>query len=472
MFSRRQRFVTLICVVHDIGVTVLALLLAHLIRSEFVPLVFPGRAHLYPLRAYLPFVAVATVLFPALALVLGTCDARSAARLQAFKDALMISSVGSVALAASLYGVHAEYVSRSYVAVFAVCECVLLFAGRSWLWPGGTRLQPLSHRQRRYLIAGIGDTARQLAARLRQDPTASHHIIGFIAPHHSGGGSLDGLPVFSPEEASETIVLDIVDEVHFAINKDELTEMESLVLKCQQQGIQVRLCLDFLPRTVSRVYLEHLHDIPLLTLSSTPDDDWLLFVKRVIDVALAAIVLPIVLPVMGVIALLVRLSSAGPVLYRQTRCGLGGRPFTLYKFRSMVVGADDMRDYLSERNELDGPVFKIADDPRCTAVGRWLRKWSLDELPQLWNVLRGDMSLVGPRPPIPGEVAQYEGWHRRRLRMRPGLTCLWVVQGRNHVKFDRWMQLDMDYIDNWSLWLDIKILLRSIPIVLSGRGAY
>lgn len=472
MFSRRQKFVTLVCVLHDISVTVLALLLAHLIRSELVPLVFHGRAHLYPLHTYLPFIAVATVLFPGLALVLGTCDVRSAARKQAFKDALMISSVGSVALAASLYGVHAVYVSRSYVVVFAFCQCVLLFAGRSWLWPGGHRLHPLSHRRRHFLIAGIGETARQLAARLRQDPTGSHHIIGFIAPYQSESGTLDGLPVLSSQQASEAILRDIVDEVHFAINKDELTQMEDFVLKCQQQGIQVRLCLDFLPRTVSRVYLEHLHDIPLLTLSSTPDDEWLLFVKRVLDVAIATAVLPIVLPVMGVIALLVRITSAGPILYRQTRCGLGGRPFTLYKFRSMVVGADDMRDYLSERNQLDGPAFKIADDPRCTAVGRWLRKWSLDELPQLWNVLFGDMSLVGPRPPIPGEVAKYESWHRRRLRMRPGLTCLWVVQGRNHVKFDRWMQLDMDYIDNWSLWLDLKILLCSIPVVLSGRGAY
>jgi lipopolysaccharide/colanic/teichoic acid biosynthesis glycosyltransferase len=175
---------------------------------------------------------------------------------------------------------------------------------------------------------------------------------------------------------------------------------------------------------------------------------------------------------MAVVALLVRLTSRGPILYKQTRCGLGGRHFTMYKFRSMIVGADEMRTGLDAHNEVDGPVFKISADPRCTPIGRFLRKWSLDELPQLWNVLRGDMSLVGPRPPIPEEVAKYETWHRRRLRMRPGLTCLWAVEGRNEIKFERWMQLDMDYIDNWSLWLDFKILLRSIPVVLSGRGAY
>jgi exopolysaccharide biosynthesis polyprenyl glycosylphosphotransferase len=472
MFSRRQKFVRLICVVHDVSVTVLALLSAHLLRSEVVPLLFPGRAPLYPIREYLPFIAASMIMFPALALVLGTCDGRSAERGQAFKDALMISTLGSVAIAAFLYTFRAEYVSRSYVVLFALCECVFLFGGRSWLWPGSRRLQPRSHRQRRFLIAGTGDSGRELATRLRQDLTAENFVIGFIATQDAiAGESLDGVPVFSPGHASEILTRDIVDEVDFAVNKDELADMEMFVIRCQEQGIQVRLCLDFLPRTVSRVYLEHLQEIPLLTLSSTPDDEWLLFVKRVFDVVVASASLALVLPVMACIAVFVRVTSRGPILYRQTRCGLGGRQFTLYKFRSMVQGADEMRDGLDQHNELDGPAFKMSEDPRCTPIGRWLRKWSLDELPQLWNVIRGDMSLVGPRPPIPAEVAQYESWHRRRLRMRPGLTCLWVVQGRNQVKFERWMQLDMDYIDNWSLWLDLKILVRSIPVVLSGRGA-
>jgi lipopolysaccharide/colanic/teichoic acid biosynthesis glycosyltransferase len=160
------------------------------------------------------------------------------------------------------------------------------------------------------------------------------------------------------------------------------------------------------------------------------------------------------------------------VLFRQTRCGLGGRKFTLYKFRSMVNNAEQMRAELHQLNELEGPVFKMSDDPRITPVGRILRRFSLDELPQMWNILRGDMSFVGPRPAIPEEVEKYEAWQRRRLRMRPGLTCIWVIEGRSHVKFHRWIQLDLAYIDNWSLWLDAKIFLRTIPIVISGRGAY
>ena len=174
---------------------------------------------------------------------------------------------------------------------------------------------------------------------------------------------------------------------------------------------------------------------------------------------------------MGLIALLVRWSSPGPVIYRQLRCGLNGRRFWLYKFRSMHQDAEQQQQQVAHLNEMDGPVFKIARDPRTTPIGRFLRKTSLDELPQLCNVLKGDMSFVGPRPPLPQEVAQYEQWQRRRLRMKPGLTCLWALEGRNEINFARWMKLDMEYIDNWSLALDFKILLRTIPRVLSGRGA-
>ena len=171
-------------------------------------------------------------------------------------------------------------------------------------------------------------------------------------------------------------------------------------------------------------------------------------------------------------ALLVKLTSAGPVIFRQVRCGLNGRKFVFYKFRSMCENAEALRDQLDHLNEKQGVVFKIAKDPRLTPIGRWLRKFSIDEWPQLWNVLKGDMSLVGPRPPLPSEVDQYERWQRRRLRMRPGLTCLWAVKGRDRLDFETWMRMDMEYIDNWSLALDWEILLKTIPHVIIGRGAH
>jgi exopolysaccharide biosynthesis polyprenyl glycosylphosphotransferase len=229
--------------------------------------------------------------------------------------------------------------------------------------------------------------------------------------------------------------------------------------------------VDFFPHLRSEITLDRLEHLPLLTFSRAPENEYLLFFKRAFDLGLAVLLLLVTAPLMALIALLVRLTSPGPVIYRQWRCGLNGRTFQLYKFRSMYHDAERDQGLLSHLNEADGPVFKIARDPRVTPLGRFLRKTSLDELPQLLNILKGDMSFVGPRPPLPEEVARYERWQRRRLRMKPGLTCLWALEGRSELSFARWMKLDMDYIDHWSLGLDFKILLRTIPRVLTGRGA-
>jgi len=194
--------------------------------------------------------------------------------------------------------------------------------------------------------------------------------------------------------------------------------------------------------------------------------------KRCIDISAAGVALVLCLPIFALIALAIRIEGAGAIFYCSSRVGRGGRCFRFYKFRSMIPGADRRRDTLLHSNEVDGPVFKMAEDPRITRVGRFLRRTSLDELPQLWNVVRGDMSLVGPRPPIPQEVVQYEPWQRRRLSVRPGLTCLWQISGRSRIGFDEWMRLDMEYIDHRGFGLDCKILLRTLPAVLSGEGAY
>ncbi|MGO9520528.1 MAG: sugar transferase, partial [Candidatus Korobacteraceae bacterium] len=264
----------------------------------------------------------------------------------------------------------------------------------------------------------------------------------------------------------------VVDEVIFAVNMQELAQLEHVIQHCADVGMKTRVQLEFLPAAYSRVYLENFRDVQLLSLSSAPDSELRLFFKRVFDVVVAGASLLVLSPLLACIAAVIKITSPGPVLFQQIRCGLGGRRFTLYKFRSMINNAEQLRAELHQLNELDGPVFKISDDPRITPVGRWLRRFSLDELPQLWNIVRGDMSFVGPRPAVPEEVDQYEDWQKRRLRMRPGLTCTWVLEGRNHLEFNRWMELDLKYIDNWSLWLDTKIFLRTIPIVLSGRGAY
>ncbi len=196
-----------------------------------------------------------------------------------------------------------------------------------------------------------------------------------------------------------------------------------------------------------------------------------LFIKRFIDIFISGILIVLCLPLWIIVAILIKNDSPGPVFYVQERVGKNGRLFPMYKFRSMVMGADKMQVHLTHLNEMDGPVFKIKDDPRLTRIGKLLRRTSLDELPQLFNVFLGNMSLVGPRPPIMKEVIQYRPWQRKRLSVTPGVTCLWQVTGRNEIKFDEWMKLDMQYIDNWSLLLDVKILFMTIKAVISRKGA-
>ncbi|MFL6352089.1 MAG: sugar transferase [Bryobacteraceae bacterium] len=263
----------------------------------------------------------------------------------------------------------------------------------------------------------------------------------------------------------------IVDEVIFDVDSSTLCNLEDVFLLCDEEGVRTRVSIGFFPHVNSEITLDRVGDAPLLTFSAAPLEGLNLTVKRLADIVISALALLILSPIMAGAALLIRLTSPGPIIFRQARCGLNGRRFTLYKFRSMVENADLLKpqlEHLSEKHI----AFKISRDPRVTGVGRWLRKFSVDELPQLYNVFRGDMSIVGPRPPVPEEVERYERWQRRRLRMRPGLTCLWAVMGRDHLNFDAWMRMDISYIENWSLKLDWSIMLKTIPHVLAGKGAH
>ncbi|MCG3150442.1 MAG: hypothetical protein PCFJNLEI_03928 [Verrucomicrobiae bacterium] len=261
--------------------------------------------------------------------------------------------------------------------------------------------------------------------------------------------------------------------VIFNIGQTYFNEVEQAILACETEGVEAWLVADFVKTSIARATIDEFGGKPVLVFRSTPDISWQLVGKRLLDIAGATFGLLILGPlVMAPAALAIRLTSPGPILFRQKRSGLHGRLFTMYKFRSMVDEAEMLRVELEVFNEASGPVFKMKQDPRVTPVGRFIRRTSIDELPQLWNVLNGDMSLVGPRPPIPSEVSKYDPWHRRRLSMKPGLTCLWQISGRSTVGFEQWMKLDLEYIDHWSLWLDIKILLRTIPVVFGGFGAH
>jgi exopolysaccharide biosynthesis polyprenyl glycosylphosphotransferase len=250
-------------------------------------------------------------------------------------------------------------------------------------------------------------------------------------------------------------------------------QVERVIQTCELEGVEVWLLADFFKTQISQTALDDFEGRPMLVFRSTPEDSWQSIAKHGLDVLGAFFLVVITSVPMLVLALLIKSTSRGPILFRQRRAGLNGKPFTMLKFRSMATNAEQRKHELEVFNEMAGPVFKITKDPRVTPVGRFIRKFSLDEFPQLINVLRGEMSLVGPRPLPLDEVKRFDDLaHRRRLSVKPGITCLWQVSGRSNVKdFRDWVRLDLEYIDNWSLWLDFKILFRTIPVVLLGTGA-
>jgi len=324
------------------------------------------------------------------------------------------------------------------------------------------------------MVVGTGARARRLGEALERSVDYGVRLRGFLSDQPVEAPAeislRAGYRVQPIAELSAILRQHVIDEIIFAVESDRLSELEEYFLLCDEEGVRTRVAVDFFPHVNSTVSLERLGATPLLTFSAAPYDEIRLLLKRAVDIVLATAGLVVLAPFMLAIALAIKLTSPGPAIFRQVRCGLNGRRFLFYKFRSMCQNAEQLKASLAHLSTRQ-TAFKIPDDPRLTPIGRFLRRFSIDEWPQLWNVLRGDMSLVGPRPAVPNEVEQYQRWQRRRLRMRPGLTCLWAICGRDAVDFDTWMKMDMQYIDNWSLALDWKILLRTIPRVLTGRGA-
>jgi len=478
MFQRRSALLGFISGLLDLGLTALSFPVAYWVRMRVLARMVGDvvQPAIYPFGLYGGLFAGILVIWFLIAHFLHIYrDIELRNRQQLVGDAAKVIILGVVVLNAALYFVRADYISRAFILTIAAVNFVLVATGRVVLLGGSKRLRDKFQRFHYCLIVGLGHNARELASLIEQSESQGLRLIGFVNPGTNVESRIGALksqyPIFALADVYGILQNHVVDEVLFAVNNDELEPLEPLIDRCHKEGIRTRVDLGFFPRAFARVHLENLRHIPLLTLGSTPNNEFALFAKRAVDLIVSAIALILLSPLLLIIAILVRLTSPGPILYRQTRCGLNGRRFTLYKFRSMVANADELRAELDILNELEGPAFKIKNDPRCTPLGRWLRKFSADELPQLWNVLIGEMSFVGPRPPLPQEVEMYAPWQRRRLRMRPGLTCLWTLEGRNRLSFDRLVQFDLAYIDNWSLWLDLKIFVKTIPHVALGRGA-
>lgn len=475
MLKERAKLVAYWVGATDLVLTAVAFFMAWAIRSHLAPKLFPGLfpTELYPLSRYLGLLPLVLAIW---AFLLVTSEAYSSRRTVALSrevwQVVRVVGIGTLTLAASGWLLRLDFVSRPFLILFASIDLVLLVGEKIVLRLIARHVRKRGYNYRTLLIVGINPRSEEVAQIIQAHPHWGLRLLGFIAPNGSHPDRVCDLPVLGSADDLPRILQDeVVDEVIFVLSRRQLEEFEESFLLCSELGIRARVAL-FFPHMKARVVMEELEGIPLLTFTNTPGAPFPIFIKRLIDLLVSATGLVLLSPLLLLTAALIKLTSRGPVLFQQVRCGLNGRHFMLHKFRTMYEGSENQLDEVAHLNEVNGPAFKSSKDPRVTPTGRVLRRLSIDELPQLFNVVMGHMSLVGPRPPLPGEVARYERWQLRRLSMKPGLTGLWQVSGRSGLDdFNRWITLDLAYIDQWSLWLDLKIMLKTIPAVLTAQGA-
>ncbi|HTV43072.1 MAG TPA: sugar transferase [Candidatus Sulfotelmatobacter sp.] len=463
MLRRDQQIRTQIHQIADACIFSASFLIAYLLRSD------PRIISEFNLPASTPFNDFAKlffVLFPGAPLILewqGFYNrpplAPRAAVLWPLLRGCAVATLGLIAVA---YIFHLE-VARMIMVVFGCIAFCAVFIKEELLRLFMKSSVARSQYRRRFIIAGSdkeigkmrqeiaaqGDEGIEIVAELNMNQMGAQELIQMLHEHSAYGVILRARHTF-------------------------FDQIENVIKACELEGVEVWLMADFFATQISRTSIDELLGRPLLIFRTTPESSWHSIAKALLDFVGSFILLTVFgIIFFPLIAIAIKVSSRGPVFFKQQRSGQNGRPFTLYKFRTMVTNAEQYKHELEAMNEMRGPVFKLTNDPRVTRVGRFLRKFSLDELPQLWNVLRGDMSLVGPRPLPVDEVKRFSDLaHRRRLSVKPGLTCLWQICGRNQIiDFKEWVRLDLQYIDNWSLWLDVKILLLTIPAVFRGTGA-
>jgi exopolysaccharide biosynthesis polyprenyl glycosylphosphotransferase len=363
-----------------------------------------------------------------------------------------------------------EDVSRIFLLALFTAEPLVTLAGRGLLRFSFSELRRRGHNARYMLVVGTGKLAQDFADLVEIRPGLGLHVIG----HLSVPGEAQSVvtrPILGDLDAIEVVLhTNIVDEVAACLAPESASLLEPIASLAADEGKTVRIPVDPSDGSIRNAREEEFEGLLVRSLVHDGHREAGLVIKRLIDVVGAVVGLVVLSPILLVAAILIRVRDGAPVIFRQTRVGLHGRPFTILKFRTMAADAEERLHEVAHLNELRGAAFKASNDPRMSPLGRRLRQLSIDELPQLWNVLKGEMSLVGPRPPLPSEVLEYDIWHRRRLSMKPGITGLWQVESRHEANFDRWVELDLSYIDRWTLWLDLSILLRTMPNVMMARG--
>ena len=474
MLKEQAKLISKIVQFIDLVIIFLSFILAYYVRDYLLTFFIDRFSPLFPLDRYLWLLLVILPLWWILLRLQGFYDS-SRTRSLASPSWIIIKTafMGTLGIGVFIFIFKLQYISRTFIFIFVIISTLLLIAEQFII-----RFTLKVARKRRYnyrelLIVGTRRRATEIAQKIMEHEEWGLRIVGFVGndPGMVGKEILGIKVIGALNDIPNLIREQVIDEVIFSVPKSWLGDLEPSIYACEEAGINVKLTLNFFNPLIARYSLGDLDGIPLLAFSTTPRKLGQLLIKQIFDTIVSFLLLVLLFPLFLIVAPAIKISSPGPVFFKQRRCGLNGREFTFYKFRSMVADAEKIKTQLEKFNEADGLVFKIKNDPRVTPLGKFIRKTSIDELPQLFNVLKGDMSLVGPRPPLPSEVKKYERQQQRRLSMKPGISCTWQTSGRSKVNFDTWIKMDLEYIDNWSLGLDFRILLKTIPAVLFGKGA-
>ena len=474
LFSN-QKVATTVWVLIDILLINIAFILAYWIRYELQLFKAVDPAYDVPYYVYLPFVALFTLLLILAFRRHGVYRLRH--KISWFDEFYAIitgTATAVVIMIVFIFVYRPAFYSRAIFIYAGLLAIAILGVSRLLKVALYRRLRRQGIGTKQVLIIGAGEVARTVMRTMVANRDWGFEIVGFLDDHPTKGetdigrfkalGGVDNLAIVLQDEAIDEVIITLPWQYH--------RKIMSIMNHCERENVRVRIVPDLFQITLSQMQVDEFAGIPMIGVKDVGIGGFSLLLKRGIDVVLSAIALVLASPLMGLIALIIKMDSPGPVIFAQERVGKMGRPFMVYKFRSMVQDAEDQKRTLEAFNEADGPLFKIKDDPRTTRLGRQLRRFSLDELPQCYNVLRGEMSLIGPRPGLPSEVAKYQEWQKRRLEVSPGITGLWQISGRSDLTFDEMTLLDIYYIENWSPALDAKILLQTIPRVLFGSGAY
>ncbi len=484
MLKEREAVVRGSLIILDLLVVSLAYLLAFLIR-KYIGLglstsALPSLSHLAPdsqltLNQYAWLLVVAAPLWCWMLYANGMYES---IRIYSYRRIFWIickaAFMTALGFGAFLFLLKTTIVSRLFFALFIITSFILILAEKTALYWELHYLRRRGHNFRRLLIVGTGRRAADFIRRIKNHPEWGFQILGAIDDEPGRGVKrVDGIPIVGTlEDIPKILHNDAVDEIVFVVPRSRLSHVEGALHDCEIEGVRTTITVDLFDMQIAKSGVSEIDGIPLLRFHTTKINERQLLAKRVIDIVISGLIIVLLGPLLIILAILIKLTSPGPVFFKQQRLGFHGRKFTLYKFRTMRLGAHDALSKVNDVADMDTPEFRAKKTQWITPLGRIMRKFSLDELPQFINVFIGQMSLIGPRPTVPDEVEKYKAWQRRRFSMKPGITCLWQVNGRNNIGFEDWMKLDLEYLDNWSLWLDLKIMVKTVPVVLFGIGAY